>query len=86
MAQFVHAIAVIRKVPVGQHREEVTVDTYINENSILSISQIDGKVVCGVKSFEDVCAVIVDSRYTFSTEEVLARYIKEPEYKPCTDF
>lgn len=85
MAQFVHAIAVMRKVPMG-HREEVPIDTYINENEILSVSQIDGRVVCGVKSFEDVYAVIVDSRYTFSTEEVLARYIKEPEYKPNTDF
>lgn len=85
MAQFVHAIAVIRKTPVG-HSEEVPVDTYINENEILSASQIDGRVVCGVKSFDDVCAVVVDSRYTFSTEEVLARYIKEPEYKPNTDF
>lgn len=85
MAQFVHAIAVMRKVPMG-HREEVPVDTYISENSILSVSHIDGRVVCGVKSFDDVCAVVVDSRYTFSTEEVLARYIKEPEYKPNTDF
>jgi hypothetical protein len=85
MAQFVHAIAVIRKAPVGHHEED-PVNTYISESNILSVSQIDGRVVCEVKSFDDVCAVIVDSRHTFSTEEVLARYIKEPEYKPNTDF
>jgi hypothetical protein len=85
MAQFVHAIAIIRKTPVG-HREEVPVDTYINENNILSVEQIDGRIVCVVKPFDDVYAVIVDSQYTFSTEEVLARYIKEPEYKPHTVF
>lgn len=86
MAKFVHAIGVIRKTPVVQHREEVPVDTYINESSILSVEHIDGRVVCVVKSFDDVYAVVVDSRYTFSTEEVLSRYIKEPEYKPRTDF
>lgn len=85
MAQFVHAIAIIRNLPLG-NREEVAVDAYISENNILSVEQIDGKVVCVVKSFEDVYAVIVDSRYTFSTEEVLARYIKEPECKTYTDF
>lgn len=85
MAQFVHAIAIIRNLPLG-NREEVPVDAYISENSILSVEQIDGRVVCVVKSFEDVYAVIVDSRYTSSTEEVLSRYIKEPEYKPRTDF
>lgn len=85
MAQFVHAIAIIRNLPLG-NREEVHVDTYINENIILSVEQIDGRIVCVVKPFDDVYAIIVDSRYTSSTEEVLARYIKEPEYKPRTDF